>query len=205
VPITSRPVDSEQVPIATTVGGPEQVLVAATPPKSVAAPQHLEQDDIAMKGGQNPPPSNEQPAASSHEKRAARSQGTASTRNQENTKASARKRPPDAPAYAQQHDVRQPSQLMRTRHDRDSGREFIDADGFRHIILPRRRSEPNEDIPAVKQVEGDTFHASEATDLMSQDDMRFACRRHCHPSPADPNRTSRHKSSSCSPGYNATT
>jgi hypothetical protein len=66
------------------------------------------------------------------------------------------------------------SQRTRTRDDQGSDREFIDADGFRHIIVPRRPSEPNEDIPAVKQVVGGTFPAPEASDLISRDGMHVA-------------------------------
>jgi hypothetical protein len=149
VAIASSPADSEQVPIAAGPASPEQVSVAATPPKAVAAPQELDQDEIAMKGGEDPSARNEQQGPSSHEKRAARKRGTAPTRNKENAKASARQRAPDASAYVDhQHDVRHRSQWTRTRDHQGSDREFIEADGFRHIILPRRPSEPNEDIPA---------------------------------------------------------
>jgi hypothetical protein len=175
VPIPSSPADSEPVPITAGPAIPEQVSVAAKPPKAVAASQELDQDEIAMKGSEDPPARNEQQAASSHEKRAARSQGTAPTRNKEDAQASARQRALNAPAYVDHpHDVRQRSQRTRARDDQDSGREFIDADGFRHIILPRRPSEPNEDIPAVKQVVGGGFPASEVADLISQDGMRVA-------------------------------
>jgi hypothetical protein len=191
VAIASSPADSEQVPIAAGPASPEQVSVAATPPKAVAAPQELDQDEIAMKGGEDPPARNEQQGASSHERRAAGKRGTAPTRNKENAKASARQRAPDASAYVDEqqgassdekraarkpgaptrnkenakasarqrapdasayvdhhHDVRHRSQWTRTRDHQGSDREFIEADGFRHIILPRRPSEPNEDIPA---------------------------------------------------------
>jgi hypothetical protein len=74
---------------------------------------------------------------------------SAPTRNKENAKASARQRAPDASADVDhQHDVRHRSQRTRTRDHQGSDREFIEADGFRHIIPPRRPSEPNEDIPA---------------------------------------------------------
>jgi hypothetical protein len=149
MPIASAPVHSEQIPIASGLAGPEQVSVAVAPLKVFPAPQLLDQDEIAMKGGEDPPARNEQQGASSHEKRAARKRGTAPTRNKENAKASARQRAPDASAYVDhQHDVRHRSQWTRTRDHQGSDREFIEADGFRHIILPRRPSEPNEDIPA---------------------------------------------------------
>jgi hypothetical protein len=175
VAIASSPADSEPVPIAAGPASPEQVSVAAKPSKVVAASQELDQDEIAMKGSEDPPARNEQQAASSHEKRAARSQGTGPTRNKENAKASARQRALDVPAYVDHpHDVRQRRQRTRARDDEDSGREFIDADGFRHIILPRRPSEPNEDSTALKQVVGGGFAASEATDLISQDGTRVS-------------------------------
>jgi len=40
------------------------------------------------------------------------------------------------------------STASRVKRPVSRSREFIEADGFRHIILPRRPSEPNEDIPA---------------------------------------------------------
>jgi hypothetical protein len=105
-----------------------------------------------MEGSENQTARTEQHGGNTHQKRVA-SKATALTPSRKPVKASARHRAPDALAYSdQQHDVRQPSQRTRTGHDQDSGRVFIDARGIVEFILPRRRSEPNEDTPAVEAV-----------------------------------------------------
>jgi hypothetical protein len=111
---------------------------ALTPvPEAVPAPRQLEQAETAMEGSEKP---------------TARTDGG---RIHQKRKASARQRASDARAYVdQEHEVRQPSQPTQTRDDQDSDRVFIDAQGIVKLIQPRRRSEPNEDSLAVKQVVG---------------------------------------------------
>jgi hypothetical protein len=114
---------------------------ALTPvPEAVPAPRQLEQAETAMEGSEKP---------------TARTDGE---RIHQKQRASSRQRASDARAYVhQQHDVRQPSQPTQTRDDQDSDRVFIDAQSIVKLILPRRRSEPNEDSLAVNQIVGGTF------------------------------------------------
>ena len=93
--------------------------VPTTPPLSeaVPVPQQLEQDKIAMEGNKNATAGAGQHGEGTHQKRVA-SQATVPMPRKKPVRASARRRAPDAPAYAdQQQDVQQPSQPMQTRED----------------------------------------------------------------------------------------
>ena len=72
------------------------------------------------------------------------------TRSRETEKASVPRRALDKPLHAdQQHNVRPSARQTRTADAKLADREFIDENGFRHIIVLRRRSEPIEDTQAL--------------------------------------------------------
>jgi BA14K-like protein len=85
------------------------------------------------------------------------------------------RRTPDATANSDlQQDVQQSSQPTRTRDDQDTARVFIDAQGIRRPIVPRRLSEPapeaRQEDTGVAEVP-DAKPAQEASDELSPEHM----------------------------------
>jgi hypothetical protein len=133
----------DQVPIALDPAGPEQVSVAATPPKAV--PAQPDRGEVATVGA-----SSEQHATSQSGEARRKEPSNRATRSRDAAKASVRRRTSDESVNADQQDRGQQSpRWSRTSDGRAGGREFIDADGNRHTILPRFRSEPSEHTPVL--------------------------------------------------------
>ena len=172
-PIASTPADSEQEPIATDRSDSDRTRVASTPADSEQEPiatgpsdsdsmpiasarAYSEQEPIASgPAGHAVAPLNVFPAPQllDHDETA-----TEVTEN--------------SVARSEQHAAS--GQEKPVPRSRPSAREFIDANGFVHIILPRWQSEPIADTRSVKQVIGGTLPPSGPRDLMSQDDVPFA-------------------------------
>jgi hypothetical protein len=134
----------DQAPTVANPADPEQVAVAAPAPKAVPPPQ-LDPGRIATDG------TSSEPSGASEAGEAPRKEPrNRARRNKENAKASVRRRAGDEAVRADQQDrVGPPGRWARTSDGRAGGREFIDEDGTRHVILPRWRREPVEDTPAL--------------------------------------------------------
>jgi hypothetical protein len=146
---------------------------AATPmPNPVPAPQHLTQDEIDA--SKNLTATIKPDGGRTDQKRVAR-KANGATSSKKPVKAFARPRGHDAaPDSNQQDDVRQANQPTQAQDDHAAGRPSQNGQDILEFILPRRRSEQNEDTPAVNQVPGGALPPSQATDLLSQDGMSVA-------------------------------
>jgi hypothetical protein len=132
----------DQAPTAADPAGPGQVSVAATPPDTV--PPQPDRGGVATDGV-----SSVQPAASQAEAAPRKEPSNRATRSRGSAKASVRRRASDE-SVADEQDRAPPSpRWSRTSDGRAGGREFIDEDGNRHVILPRLRREPIEHAPVL--------------------------------------------------------
>src|SRR5215211_6497384 len=152
--VASIPADSEQEPTATDPSGSDQTRVASTPADSehgpiAAGPAGPEQVSVT----EAPLKVFPAPQLLDHDETATEVSENSVARSEQHA--------------ASGHDKPLP-------RSRPSAREFIDANGFVHIILPRWQSEPMADTRSVKQVIGGTLPPSGPRDLMSQDDVPFA-------------------------------
>jgi hypothetical protein len=133
---TSRPADAGPA-------APNTAPMAADPKPPVPAAETPAPDGRTHALNVEKPADGERAAATNHEAPGATHSGKSTEKP---AAAPDRRRARSTRTYA----PREPARLARTHGDRrDGAREFVDAYGVRHIILPRRWSERAYDVPAM--------------------------------------------------------